>query len=89
MNVDVLLFGKPRELAGASEESFRLEKGACLADLFGLLGARHGPSLERELASPERFMILVNGCHYTSLNGLQTALKQGDTVAIVPAVIGG
>jgi MoaD family protein len=89
MNVEVLLFGRLRELAGASEESFRPDEGACLEDLFGLLGARHGPSLARELASPERFMILVNGRHYTSLNGLQTALKQGDTVAIVPAVIGG
>ncbi len=89
MNVSVLLFGRPRELAGASEESVTLQEGACLSDLFSLLGARHGPALARELAPTERFMILVNGCHYKSLDGLETVLKQGDTVAIVPAVIGG
>ncbi len=89
MSIEVLLFGKPRELAGASEETLNVEDGACLADLFELLGARHGPELAQELASPERFMILVNGRHYGSLGGMKTALKQGDRVAIMPAVIGG
>ena len=89
MSVEVLLFGKPRELAGAYQESVSLKEGASLADLFELLGTRHGPSLARELAFPEKFMILVNGRHYTSLKGMQTPLGNGDTVAIVPAVIGG
>lgn len=89
MKVEVLLFGRPRELAGASEEALSIEDGACLADLFKSLGARHGQELAVELASPERFMILINGRHYGPLGGMQTELKNGDKVAIVPAVIGG
>ncbi len=89
MRVEVLLFGRPRELAGASEETLSIKGGACLADLFKSLGDKHGPELAVELASPERLMILVNGRHYGPLGGMQTELKDGDKVAIVPAVIGG
>ena len=89
MRVQVLLFGKPRELAGASEESVELMDGASLADLFKVLGSRHGPILAQELAFPEKFMIMVNGQHFGSLDGIETGLKSGDSVAILPAVIGG
>ena len=89
MSVQVLLFGKPRELAGASEESIELRDGASLADLFKVLGVRHGPILAQELAFPEKFMIMVNGQHFGSLDGMETSLKSGDSVAILPAVIGG
>jgi molybdopterin converting factor small subunit len=89
MSVQVLLFGKPRELAGASEESIVLGEGASLADLVRVLCARHGPLLAQELAFPEKFMIMVNGQHCGSLDGMETRLKSGDSVAILPAVIGG
>ena len=89
MSVQVLLFGKPRELAGTSEESIELKSGASLAELFEILRAKHGPLLARELAFPEKFMILVNGRHYGSLDGMETRLHVGDAVAILPAVIGG
>ena len=89
INVQVLLFGKPRELAGVSEESIELSDGASLAVLFVALGARHGPQLGSELASPERFMILVNGRHHNSLEGMRTSLADADVVAVLPAVIGG
>ncbi|MBE3110375.1 MAG: MoaD family protein, partial [Acidobacteria bacterium] len=38
---------------------------------------------------PPHIKIYVNGQEIAALNGLETALKDGDTVAIIPATAGG
>jgi molybdopterin synthase sulfur carrier subunit len=64
-----------------------------LADCFGGLEGRF-PGLKERLCDEQgelrRFVnVYINGEDVRFLSGMQTALKQGDEVSIVPAVAGG
>jgi molybdopterin converting factor small subunit len=56
---------------------------------------RHSPELRRNIISGElknpmpNSLILVNGKEISVLDGLETALKDGDEVTFVPVVHGG
>lgn len=56
---------------------------------------RHSPELRRNIISGElknpmpNSLILVNGREISVLDGLETALKDGDEVTFVPVVHGG
>lgn len=67
--------------------------GATLSDCVGDLEASYPGMRERlldETGEIRRFVnIFVNGDDVRFLAGLQTALKDGDEVSIVPAVAGG
>jgi len=89
MKVEVLFFGRPRELAGTSREVVSLKLGTNLSNILEVLGRRHGDDLKTELSNLENLIILVNGRHYTTLNGIETVLKHEDTVAILPVIFGG
>jgi molybdopterin converting factor small subunit len=89
MKVEVLLFGNPRELAGTSTEVLSLEEGTRLSNLLEVLGSRHGKALADELRHTEALTIMINGRHFASLGGVETLLKDEDTVAILPITFGG
>jgi molybdopterin converting factor small subunit len=89
MRVEVLFFGNHRELAGTAREIITLKAETRLSGLFNRLGDRHGDELRRELANKENLTVLVNGRHYGTLDGVETILKNKDTVAILPVIFGG
>ncbi len=89
MRVEVLLFGRPRELAGSSQETVALKQGASLSDLFESLGSKYGPSLANELGRTEGLIVLINGRDYSLLGGMSAPLKADDTVAVFPIAGGG
>ena len=89
MRVEVLLFGRPRELAGVSREDIVLPPEARLGDLFQSLGGKHGSPLATELGRTEALIILINGRDYGLLGGLSAPLKADDTVAVFPIAGGG
>ena len=89
MRVEVLLFGPPRDTAGIPEEKISIEKGSKLEDLVRLLKVRHGPTFSKAVRGKGSTIILVNGLNPDSLEGMKTVLKDGDTVAILPATFGG
>jgi molybdopterin converting factor small subunit len=89
MKVEVLFFGRPRELAGISREVLSLKAGMRLSNMLERLAKRHGDDLKTELSNLENLIILVNGRHYTTLNGIDTVLSDEDTVAILPVIFGG
>ncbi len=77
-------YGQARELAGAEERSVEV---ASPAPLRALLGGLIG---EANLAPSKRLhAILVNGRNCIFLDGLDTLLKDGDLVEILPPVLGG
>ncbi len=89
MKVEVLLFGQLRDLTGAAREIVVVETGATLDDLFRLLGSRHGPEVARHLQNAQGLIVMINGQHVGALGGAATVLDDRDSVAILPAVVGG
>lgn len=89
MRVEVLFFGRPRELAGTSKEVLSVEEGTRLSDVFGALGSRFGVAMTNELRRIEGLIVFINGRDYRTLGGADTPLKDSDTIAILPVVTGG
>lgn len=89
MQVEVLFFGRPRELAGTSRETISAGPNLRLADVFGMLGEKYGEALAGELSHAERLIVFVNGRDYRTVGGLDVRLSDSDQVAILPVVTGG
>jgi molybdopterin synthase sulfur carrier subunit len=80
-----------RRFTGGSEEVNAT--GATVAALVEDLETRH-PGIKERICDEEgkvrRFVnIFVNGDDIRFLNNLETAIKDGDEVSIVPAIAGG
>lgn len=89
MEIEVLLFGKPRELAGTSQETVTVEDGAVLKDLVKQLGSQHGAAFAREVRRTKGIRILINGREYGLLGGMEAPLSDKDTVVFLPMMFGG
>ena len=89
MKIEVLFFGRPRELTGSARKIVSIKEGAKLKDLFRLLDSLYDAKFTNDLQRKEALIVMVNGRHYLSLDGPETQLSDKDTVAIMPAVVGG
>lgn len=89
MNVEVMFFGKLREVAGASKETAALEAGGKLSDLMSRLEEIHGAKFAEEVRSIKGLRILINGREYQVLDGVETVLKEKDSVVLLPPIEGG
>jgi len=97
MQVSVRLFTTLREIVGKKEELVKLagDKDATIEKLLKLLSKRYGKSFAEyvydvktgEVKSLLQF--LVNGRSASTLEGMNTKLKNGDVLAIIPPVGGG
>ncbi|MES2201774.1 MAG: MoaD/ThiS family protein [candidate division FCPU426 bacterium] len=81
MTIQVLYFAGMRDLFQCARESVDLQPGATLGDLKELLFSRK-PEGRLQAAS------LAWGVNF-EFSGLQTALQDGDEVAMLPPVSGG
>ncbi len=89
MEIEVLLFGKPRELAGTSQEKITVEEGTRLRDVIELLGNKHGPAFSKEVHYTEGLRILINGREYGLVGGMEASLRDNDTLVFLSPVFGG
>ena len=97
MQVKVRLFTSLREIIGKKEESltFTQEEKVTIETVLKVLSDKYGKPFteyvfENETNKPKGFLqFLVNGNSTSSLNGLETVLKDGDVLAILPPVGGG
>ncbi len=89
MNIEILFFGKLRELAGTPREEATLETGAKLSDLLLRLSKKHGGAFTQQLKDTEGLRILVYGREYQVLVGVTTILRDRDTVVLLPLIEGG
>jgi molybdopterin synthase sulfur carrier subunit len=92
MRIRLKAFARFRDLLG-KELEVDLNEGSTVADLLAAL-LHHSVDLEEMIFDPsgkikEEVNILVNGRHVESLEGTFTVLKEGDEVALFPAVVGG
>jgi MoaD family protein len=89
MEIEVMLFGKLREIAGISKEIVAFDGVATLTGLVSMLGEKHGLKFADEVAATRGLRILVNGREYQHLGGMETQLKDKDSVVLLPPIEGG
>ncbi|UJG42076.1 MAG: MoaD family protein [Candidatus Heimdallarchaeum aukensis] len=90
-SITVLFYSKIKQLIGQRKMDLNSDS---IEDLLQKLFSLFGRSLFDELMLDEgvikpQWRIVVNGRNINLLHGLSTKLKDGDLVAIVPAIAGG
>lgn len=91
VKVDVLLFGALARVAGRKEVAV---EASTLIEALEALSEEFGEEFNRRLfddgGKPRRFInVYVNGRDMRFLDRLETELKGGDAVSVIPAVSGG
>jgi len=92
MKVEVKFFATFREIFNANEIEIELESASNIQELLCLLCDSR--KRRQEIFDPSgelrpSVMILKNGRHVQSLDGVQTSLEAGDTIAMFPPLGGG
>jgi sulfur-carrier protein len=93
MPITVALPGALRPYAGGRAEVALEERCATLRDALTALAARHGGVVDRVLDERGEIRrhvnVFVDGEDVRFAEGLETAVREGSTVTVVPAVSGG
>ncbi len=77
------------------EEEVEIEEDASVADLLLILSEKHGSAFKKAVYEDKgtdvksNFIATVNGYLLNQLNGVETKLKSGDRVILMPVVSGG
>ena len=96
MEVTVDYLGHIKQtLAIREAETVRLRDKALLRDLLSSLAQKYGEPFQKavyEPGSPDlkpHYILSVNGLLLNQLKGLETKLKNGDCITLMPVVTGG
>jgi MoaD family protein len=77
------------------EEEIETSEGVTVAKLLTLLSKKYGEPFRRAIYEPKgsdikpNYIVAVNGYLLNQLKGLETELKKGDHVSLLPIVSGG
>jgi molybdopterin synthase sulfur carrier subunit len=97
MKIKIRLFTTLREIANKREDtlSFREDQKVTVSMVLKTLAEKYGKAFvdyvyDNKTAKVKSFLqFLVNGTSTSTLDGLETELKDGDVLAILPPVGGG
>ncbi len=97
MRISVRFFTSLRELVQNKEEAIEFPdtEKVTLDKVLSFLSREHGKAFveylyDEKTRAPKKFLqFLINGTSSSNLCGLETELKEGDVVAILPPVGGG
>ncbi len=95
MRVKIHYIGLVKTYTNKTQEDLVLEDGTSLERLLERLAANFGKPFNPEVYDPAKrevkpmFMILVNGVVIGQLAGVDTKLKDDDTVMVMPLMTGG
>ena len=95
MNIKVHYLGLVKTYTNQSQDEFTLNKGAILSDLLNKLASDFGKQFTQDIYEPgmkdvkPMFTVMVNGIVMGQLNGVDTILKDGDVVILMPLMTGG
>ena len=94
MTITVKFVGSLRHVSGVNQLALNREAGCSVKELMTKITGEL-PELKRSLIDPQlddpraNALILVNGREISVLNGLNTNVKDGDEIVLVPVVHGG
>ena len=96
LKVKVEYLGHIKNILGSRrEEEVDVNEDASVSDLLSELSRKHGDSFRKAIYEAggrdikSNFIATVNGYLLNQLNGVQTKLKNGDKVVLMPIVSGG
>jgi MoaD family protein len=95
MKINVRYLGFIKNMLGKEREEFTIGKGSLLSDLLNRLSQIYGSAFKKEVYEPgdndvkTGFVVTVNGILSKQLEGIDTKLKQGDTVILMTLMSGG
>jgi sulfur-carrier protein len=91
--MEIKYFATLRDITKQKEETWSSHVDT-LAELINILCEKYGKAFKKWVSSEEDgygslSIFLINGQDYRSLQGLQTKLKDSDTISIFPPIAGG
>jgi molybdopterin synthase sulfur carrier subunit len=94
MKVEIKFFTALREITGKKVDTIQLQTTITVDDLVTMLAEKYGKKFREYIydkkGEVQGFLsFLVNGTNINNMQGLDTKLKDKDTVAILPPVGGG
>lgn len=96
MKVTVDYLGYIKGVLGVTQpETITLKDPSLVRDLLAVLAERHGAPFKKAIYEPKSadlkatYIMSVNGLLLNQLNELDTKLKEGDHVVLMPIVSGG
>lgn len=94
MKIKVRFFTSLREITGKKEDEIQSSKILTVEELLAHLSKKYGGEFTEYLYDEKGnvqtyIQVLINGRGIKALQGYETKLKEGDTVAIFPPVGGG
>jgi molybdopterin synthase sulfur carrier subunit len=95
MRVKIQYLGLVKIYTNRIQDELVLEEGTLLSNLLDKLAATFGKPFNPEVYDPAKkevkptFMVLLNGIVIGQLDGVNTRLKDGDNVVLMPLVTGG
>jgi molybdopterin converting factor small subunit len=95
MQVKVHYIGLIKTYTNTSQDEFSLSKSTLLSELLDKIAQDYGKQFINEVYDPIKkemktsFVVMINGVLMDQLNGINTPLKEGDTVILMSLVTGG
>jgi molybdopterin synthase sulfur carrier subunit len=96
LRVKVEYVGHIRTIIGSErEEEVEISDRSAVADLLAKLAEKYGASFKKAIYEKSgadvkpNYIVTVNGCLLNQLNGVETKLRNGDQVTLLPIVSGG
>lgn len=94
IRVQVMAVLEMAALLGERSQAVELPEGSRISDLLELLVAKRGCALQERLFQEGKELrkdvyLFLNGRHIHFLNGLDTPLKDGDVLLLMPPAGGG
>ena len=96
MKVTIEYLGYIKQTLGLTQaENLEIKTNASVRDLLVLLAEKYGEPFKKSIYHPEdkelqpHYILALNSLMVNLLNGLDTKLKDGDRVTIMPVITGG